>query len=190
MKIYTKRGDTGETDLFGGARVSKAHVRVKAYGDIDNACSAIGLAYSAPHADADLKKALKEIMILLFCAGAEVALAPKENSLNLLKTRLKNQISDDHITMLEQAIDEMDAKLAPLKSFILPCGSDVSGRLHVARTQVRRAEISLIELELAKEAVRPEIKRFFNRLSDYLFVSARLQNAKSAVDDILWSGNL
>jgi len=190
MKIYTKRGDAGVTDLFGGGRVSKSHVRVKAYGDIDCANSAIGLAYSSPGAGENIKKALISIMKLLFSAGAEVAMVPKESASTLLKKRLKNQINDGHVSRLEQEIDVMESKLKPLKSFILPCGSDVSARLHVARTMVRKAEVSLVELMDEGEHLRPEIIRFFNRLSDYLFVLSRLGNQEHRVEDILWSGDL
>ena len=190
MKIYTKRGDTGETDLFGGARVSKSHIRVKTFGDIDVANSAIGLAFSAPGASDEIKEGLTMIMKWLFCAGAEVAAVEKDSALALLKKRLKNHIGDHHITKLEQKIDYMESRLNPLKSFILPCGSDLSARLHFARTMVRRAEISLIELCHAKEQVRPEIIRFFNRLSDYLFVMARLSNQDAFMQDIVWNGQI
>jgi cob(I)alamin adenosyltransferase len=190
MKIYTKRGDAGETDLFGGERVFKGHLRVKAYGDIDKANSALGMAVSLPNIEADLKEALIKILRLLFAVGAEIATAHKESAQHLLEKHLKNQINETHVNMLENAIDEAEDRLMPLKNFILPCGSDLSARLHFARTLVREAEISLWELQASEQNLRPEILRFFNRLSDYLFVLARVANQKAGIDDLLWSGNL
>lgn len=190
MKIYTKRGDEGNTDLFGGQRVSKSHPRVQAYGEIDCANTAVGLAYSSPDVGADIKEDLKKIMELLFCAGAEIATAPKEKAHELLDRMLKNHIEEHHTAWLEQAIDRREASLTPLKSFILPCGGDGAARLHWARTLVRRSEIFLVELRESGEMVRPEILRFFNRLSDYLFVLARFANAQASVADIAWSGQL
>lgn len=190
MKIYTKRGDEGNTDLFGGQRVSKSHPRVQAYGEIDCANTAIGLAYSSPDMGDDIKEDLEKIMKLLFCASAEIATAPKEEAQELLEKRLKNHIEEQHTTWLEQVIDGREACLTPLKSFILPCGCDGAARLHWARTLVRRSEIFLVELKESGEMVRPEILRFFNRLSDYLFVLARLANAQASLPDIAWSGQL
>lgn len=190
MKIYTKRGDAGKTDLFGGERVFKGHLRVKAYGDIDKANSALGMAVSVPNVDLDIKKSLIKTMQLLFIAGAEIATAHKESAQHLLEKHLKNYINEAHVIMLEKAIDEAEQQLKPLKNFILPCGSDLASRLHFARTLVREAEISLWELQESCQNLRPEIMRFFNRLSDYLFVLARLANQKAGLDDLLWSGQL
>ncbi len=189
MKIYTKKGDQGETDLFGGARVSKAHFQVKAFGKIDTANAAIGCAYSSTGLSENLKSHLLTIMKLLFSAGAEVACAPKEKAQSLLERDLKNRINEKHISWLEHCIDEAEDKLSPLRSFILPCGSDASARLHFARTVVREAEIMLIELK-TQSALREEIIKFFNRLSDLLFVLARLANHEAQCPDILWNGAL
>lgn len=190
MKIYTKRGDTGETDLFGGQRVLKNHVRVQAYGDIDTANSAIGFAYGASDLSKNAKKELLMIMRLLFCAGAEIATASKAKAQELLEKHLKNSIDESHVLLLEKSIDDMETKLSPLRNFILPCGSDAAGRLHLARNMVRKAEISLISLRCHNEHVRPEIIKFFNRLSDFLFVLARLANKEAQILDQTWSGNL
>lgn len=190
MKIYTKRGDTGMTDLFGGGRVKKCHLRVKTYGEIDAANSVIGLAHSAPYLSDGCKEQLVRIMKLLFCAGAEIATAPKESAQAILERELKNRISEHHIVALEQGIDEMESHLTPLKSFILPAGSDACARLHYARTAVRRAEVALLELVESGEAVRPDIIKFFNRLSDFLFVMARLANAEACVNEIAWNGQI
>ncbi|USN50958.1 MAG: cob(I)yrinic acid a,c-diamide adenosyltransferase [Myxococcales bacterium] len=190
MKIYTKRGDLGQTDLFGGGRVSKNSLRVKVFGDIDSANSAIGLAYSIVGSSNHLKELLEKIMKLLFCAGAEIATAPKDSAINLLKRDLKNHVSQKHIKWLEDNIDQIEGRLAPLKSFVLPTGSDTAARLHFARTVVRKAEISLVELKEAGSDVREEIVIFFNRLSDLLFVMARFANHENSFNDILWDGSL
>ena len=189
MKIYTKRGDTGMTDLFGGERVKKSNSRVKAYGEIDFANTVIGLAHSVA-SDPFIKEQLVRLMKLLFAAGAEIATAPKEKAQELLDRHLKNRINETHIEALEQGIDEMETKLSPLKSFILPTGTVSAAHLHFARNVVRKAEIALIELVDAGEVIRPEMIKFINRLSDYLFVMARLANALSRVDEIEWSGKL
>lgn len=190
MKIYTKRGDEGFTDLFGGERVPKTHIRVKTGGAIDGACAAIGLAYSAPNVSDPIKKDLAKIMKLLFSAGAEIACASKERAHELLDRKLKNHIEEHHIGWMESIIDAEEANLPPLKSFILPCGSDEAARLHYARYFVRHAETMLIELKDENEAVRPEILRFFNRLSDLLFMLARRANSDAHMPDIPWSGRL
>jgi cob(I)alamin adenosyltransferase len=190
MKIYTKRGDTGMTDLFGGDRVKKSSSRVKAFGDVDAANAAIGLAHSCEGLDDLCRSHLLRIMKLLFCLGAEIATAQKEQAKALLDRQLKNLVQDAHTHSLEQAIDEMETKLLPLKSFILPTGSPASAHLHVARTMVRKAEIALIELVDDGEAVRPEVIKFMNRLSDLLFVMARLANRLAARGEIVWSGQI
>lgn len=190
VKIYTRCGDTGDTDLFGGVRVAKSNPQVKAYGDLDLANTAIGLAYSCAGVSAWSKAVLTEIMKLMFCAGAEVATAPKEKAQVLLSHHLKNYIGDQHVIRLENLIDEIDLKLSPQKSFILPCGSDQAARLHWARTMVRKAEITLIELAEGGHEVRPEIISFINRLSDLLFMMARLANCEAGCPDILWNGLL
>ncbi len=190
MKIYTKKGDSGETDLFGGARVLKSHVRVKAYGEIDCANTAIGLVYSTPGLSDSLKNQLEKIMKLMFSAGAEVATAPKDSAMILLEKNLKNRLSERHITWLEESIDQAEEKLSPLRNFILPCGSDAAARLHFARNMVRKAEVALIELREAGFELRSEIIIFFNRLSDLLFVLGRLANHEAKCPDILWNGAL
>lgn len=189
MKIYTKRGDAGETDLFGGGRVTKNHDRVRAFGSIDVANTAVGLAYSTSGLGGSIRQDLEQVMKLLFCAGAEIATAPKKTAQSLLKKHLQNQIDKEHVLWLEQRIDEHEEELLPLKNFILPCGSDASARIQWARAMVRQAEISLVGL-VEQEDVRPEMLQFFNRLSDFLFVLARSANKEAGVQDITWSGTL
>lgn len=189
MKIYTKRGDSGETDLFGGERVLKNHPRVMAYGDIDAANCAIGMAVSTAGIPNEMKQALVAIMKLLFCAGAEVACAPKDKAHDLLDRHLRNHIGERHIEFLESGIDAMEKNLVPLKNFILPTGSELSSRLHFARTVVRHAESTLVALSNISP-VRLDLIKFINRLSDYLFVMARAANHAMNVDDITWHGTL
>lgn len=181
MKIYTKTGDAGETGLFGGARVSKASARVESYGDIDELNSVLGLALVEPF-DAEVCALLSEVQSRLFDLGAELASAP--DSKVALGIAL---IGDAEVGALERAIDRADAELPPLKSFVLPGGSRAAALLHVARTVCRRAERRLVAL--ASEAtVRPEALRYLNRLSDALFVFARLANQRAGIADIPWAG--
>ena len=178
MKIYTKQGDAGETGLFGGTRVSKASARVAAYGDVDELNSTLGVARAAG-LDADVDSLLASIQSELFELGAELAARPgKDVGLP--------PIGDAQVEALERAIDRAEEELAPLASFILPGGSLAAAHLHVARTVCRRAERAIVGLG-AGEA-RPEVLRYVNRLSDLLFVLARLANHRRGVVDVPWRG--
>lgn len=179
MKIYTKTGDAGETGLFGGTRVSKASARVAAYGDVDELNSVLGVARLHP-IDEARDALLQQIQSELFDVGAELAARPgKDVGIPL--------VDDGDIERLERAIDAAEEELAPLESFILPGGSPGAAHLHLARTVCRRAERSVVGLA-AGEAVRPEIVRYLNRLSDLLFVLARLANTRAGVADVPWRG--
>jgi cob(I)alamin adenosyltransferase len=179
MKIYTKTGDAGETGLFGGTRVSKASARVSAYGDVDELNSAIGVA-RLHRLDDERDALLGAIQNELFDLGAELAARPgKESSVP--------RIGEEEIERLERAIDRVDEEVGPLASFILPGGSPGAAYLHLARTVCRRAERSVVALAAA-EQVRPEVLRYLNRLSDLLFVLARLANARAGVADVPWEG--
>jgi cob(I)alamin adenosyltransferase len=188
VKIYTKRGDEGFTDLFGGARVLKNHAQVRAYGEIDMANSAIGFALSAA-VDSDLRDNLLWAMRLLFSAGSEVATAQKSSAEAILEKHLDEPIQDQHSEMLESMIDAAEGELVPLKTFILPTGSDLSARLHLARCAVRRVEVALLDFRAEGLKLRPEILKFFNRLSDALFVFARLANHRQSSPEIYWQGS-
>ncbi len=181
MKIYTKTGDAGETGLFGGARLSKADARVESYGEVDELNSAIGVARAAKlsgSADAVLAR----VQLELFDLGAELATTPgKEHNLTT------PHIGDPQIEALEGAIDAHDAVLAPLTHFVLPGGSMAAAQLHVARAVCRRAERRVVSLA-ATEAVRPELVKYLNRLSDLLFTLARHENHASGVPDVPWMG--
>lgn len=181
MKIYTKTGDRGETGLFGGARVSKAAERVEAYGEIDELNSAIGFARAA-QLSASTDAFLHLVQSHLFDLGAELACTPgKESKLGL------PLISDDAITRIETEIDAIEDRLEPLKLFVLPGGSEGASRLHLARTICRRAERRLVLLASIEE-VRPELIRYINRLSDFLFSAAREENRVAGVADVPWIG--
>ena len=177
MRIYTRTGDGGETGLFGGARVSKASARVEAYGDVDELNSAIGLARLHP-IDAARDTLLARVQSELFDLGAE---------LGSVKDPGVPPVGDGEVAALEAAIDAAEAELSPLASFVLPGGCPGAAHLHLARAVCRRAERGVVRLA-ATEAVRAEAIRYLNRLSDLLFVLARLANARAGVEDAPWTG--
>ncbi len=175
MKIYTRTGDSGETSLFGGKRVSKTDTRIEAYGTVDELNSFIGVIRSSwPDSPIDVQ--LDAIQRDLFDVGAQLA-APGND-------RFRG-VSSARIEALEQGIDEMERHLAPLTNFILPGGAIPGAHLHVARTVCRRAERFVVSL--GDEAPAMTLA-YLNRLSDYLFVAARFANAQHGVDDVPWSG--
>jgi cob(I)alamin adenosyltransferase len=181
MKIYTRTGDQGDTGLFGGGRVPKNHPRVAAYGDVDELNSMLGVVRAAaPGATFD--PLLESIQRDLFSLGAQLA-SPEPAT--VAKALGKAQLSDDRVAELERLIDEADRELPPLRAFVLPAGTPKAAALHLARTVCRRAERSVVGL--AQEA---ELPAFFivylNRLSDLLFVLARLANHREGVDDEPW----
>lgn len=183
MKIYTKTGDRGDTGLFGGDRVSKASARVEAYGDVDELNSVLGLARAEQLGveGADRFDALLlAIQSRLFDLGAELANGrSKDLGIPL--------VDDADIEAMELAIDAAETELAPLKAFVLPGGTVLASRLHMARTVCRRAERRVVALASEVE-LRPETIRYLNRLSDLLFVLARLANARRGVPDVPWRG--
>ena len=181
MKIYTKTGDRGETGLFGGARVSKASARVDAYGALDELNSVLGLVRTEPF-DEELDALLGRVQSQLFNLGAELATAPESKVAVGVPL-----VSEAEVAALEGAIDRAEAELPPLKTFVLPGGSRAAAHLHLARTVCRRAERKLVLLGQT-ESVRPEAVRFVNRLSDALFVFARLANQRLGVADVPWLG--
>ncbi len=174
-KIYTKGGDKGLTSLGDGKRVSKNSLRVKSYGEVDEVNATIGVVVC--YCSDQLKKNLKNIQNHLFDIGADLCIPDKNKKAKSL---------NEGINMLEKEIDKMNTKLSPLKSFILPGGTKSSSFLHLARTITRRCERSLVELD-SKEKINSEIIIYINRLSDFLFVAARIENMKDG--DILWVPN-
>lgn len=181
MKIYTKTGDAGETGLFGGARVSKASLRVATYGDVDELNSTIGWARVAV-SDGTLDALLNRIQSDLFEVGAELGSTAERKQKSSMP-----MIEEAQVETLERAIDTYEEGPPPLMSFVLPGGSESASRFHIARCVCRRAERSLVELG-AHEAVRGELFRYINRLSDLLFVLARYANHAAGVEDIPWKG--
>ena len=186
-RIYTRGGDSGETSLGRGERVAKHDPRVEAYGTVDEANSVIGLARSAiggstpspaHHAEADAM--LARIQNDLFDLGAD--LCTPEGEARRGEQALR--IVPSQVERLEREIDAMNGELAPLKSFILPGGSDAAAWLHLARTVARRAERRMTQLA-AEQPVNPEAIKYVNRLSDHLFVLARRLNDNGA-KDVLW----
>src|SRR6185312_12520853 len=176
-RIYTRGGDGGETSLGDGARIAKSDLRVAAYGTVDEANAAIGLArlHAAPDADIMLGRIQNE----LFDLGADLA-TPEEGR----KAAGALRIVAPQVERLEREIDALNAELQPLASFVLPGGTPCAAYLHLARTLVRRAERLAVELR-AREAVNPEALKYLNRLSDHLFVLSRHVNDKGA-RDVLW----
>ena len=171
FKIYTKTGDKGETALYGGTRVSKASARVEAYGTIDELNAFIGVAKSHID-DKDCVEQLAKIQYDLFTLGSEAATPLDKIYLANGKSRLPVTIKEEDISGLEVWMDKMDESLEPLQFFILPGGGKAATFLHVARTICRRAERGMVFLNETEE-VRPELIKYLNRLSDYLFIMAR-----------------
>jgi cob(I)alamin adenosyltransferase len=180
-KIYTRTGDDGSTGLANGERRAKCDSRVEAYGDIDETNSFIGLARLSTAAFPELDSMLARIQNDLFDLGADLATPTSEQPLGYEPLR----IIGAQVTRLEQEIDALNARLAPLGSFILPGGSPAAASLHLARAISRRAERRMVALALEGEAVSAPALQFVNRLSDFLFVAARIANDEGAAD-ILW----
>ncbi|MCH6576363.1 MAG: cob(I)yrinic acid a,c-diamide adenosyltransferase [Proteobacteria bacterium] len=186
-KIYTRGGDKGETSLGDGSRIAKHDTRVAAYGTVDEANAVIGLARLHTSGEADA--ALARIQNDLFDLGADLCRPEGDEKGQGASDAAKNakgplRIIQAQIDRLEAEIDGMNAELAPLESFVLPGGTEASATLHLARTVVRRAERLITELART-EAVNPSAIAYINRLSDHLFVLARVLNDKGG-RDVLW----
>lgn len=179
MKIYTKTGDAGQTALFGGTRVDKHDARVEAYGSVDEANAAVGLARALGRCP-DLGPWLEDIQSDLFAVGAELA-CPEEKLPKLSIPR----IDASRIAQLEGLIDRIDPELPPLKNFVLPGGTQGAAALHQARTATRRAERRVTHLS-QQSRVNPAIVVYLNRLSDLLFVLARYENSQAETPDVPW----
>ena len=171
-KIYTRGGDKGYTSLGDGKRIKKSSIRIKAYGEVDEINSIIGIAIC--FCSQSLKKSLIKIQNDLFDLGADLCIPGGEK---------KIVIDSDQTKFLEQELDKINNKLSTLKSFVLPGGTKSSAYLHHARTVTRRCERSVVELR-NKEKINNEVIKYINRLSDFLFVAARIENNNDG--DILW----
>jgi len=180
-KIYTRTGDGGTTRLASGATVSKADLRVEAYGGVDETNATIGLARLSTGADATLDPILARIQNDLFDLGADLATPPAANEAE----RPRLRIVDSQVARLEVEIDALNSGMAELTSFVLPGGSAAAAALHLARTICRRAERTCVALA-ERESVSPAALKYLNRLSDLLFVAARYANDEGR-GDVLWS---
>ena len=179
MKIYTKTGDKGETSLFGGERVSKDELRIEAYGTVDELNSVIGSA-RAFNDNGEMDLILGEIQYRLFVLGADLATPNGGGNTSVPR------VSAEDVAIVEKKIDEIEARLDPLKSFILPGGSKAASLLHQARTVCRRAERRVVSLSKRGETSE-ETLIYLNRLSDFLFVLARYANKIGKVAETLWN---
>jgi cob(I)alamin adenosyltransferase len=180
-RIYTRTGDRGDTGLFGGGRVPKDHPRVAAYGDIDELNAFVGMARAAepmPRIDEVLAPVQRD----LFSLGALLATPDRDKMHEQLE---KARLTDARVAQLEQAIDDGEQELEPLKAFILPGGTPKAAALHVARTVCRRAERAVIALQREAE-VPPVVLTYLNRLSDLLFVLARVASRRAGAGEVTW----
>ena len=185
MKVYTRTGDDGTTALFGGGRVAKSHPRIAAYGTVDEANAALGMARAAlpvgdrsaadDRADALLQRLQNELFVL----GGDLA-SPGDVSYPVPR------IEGHHVRALEEEIDALTADLAPLKHFVLPGGTACAAALHLGRTVARRAERLVVETA-ALEEVSADAIQYLNRLSDLLFTLARWVNAQAGVAEPVWA---
>ncbi|MFT3673981.1 cob(I)yrinic acid a,c-diamide adenosyltransferase [Aestuariivirga sp.] len=184
-KIYTRTGDAGETALGSGERVSKANLRIAAYGTVDEANSTLGIVrlHTAAPELARLDAVLLRIQNELFDLGADLCVPDRGEPLPYEPLRMTAQ----QATRLEEEIDTLNADLDPLRSFVLPGGHPAAAYLHLARTIARRAERQIVALKAqGGEHVNEHAVTYINRLSDFLFVASRWVNAKSGAGDILW----
>ena len=180
MKIYTRRGDRGETDLFGGERVAKDALRVESYGAVDELCAALGVA-AAASSQADVLALVEEIQSTLFSLGAYLATPEAAH-------RAKAGISepgDAEVLALEKRIDGFAAELPTLERFILPGGTPAAAGFQLARAVCRRAERRTITLH-REQPLSEALLRYLNRLSDLLFILGRLENRRSGVKEPEW----
>ena len=179
MGLYTKTGDQGETGLFDGSRVPKDHLRVEAYGAVDETNALLGWASIAVE-DTDLQEHLRQIQGDLFVVGADLATPGRGPQRNSIPT-----VEESLVSRLEDWIDEAENAVPALKTFILPSGCEAGCRLHVSRTACRRAERLTVRL-CATEEIGTQVIPYLNRLSDLLFAWARLVNAQAGVTEHPW----
>ncbi len=182
-KLYTRGGDAGKTSLFGGRRVAKDHPRVVAYGTVDELNSALGVSISFIK-QRKLVSQLNAIQNELFNIGAELA---SDKPVRRGKKRSGAfQLQSANTEVIERLIDDYDARVPPLKTFILPSGTSASATMQHARTVCRRAERNVVTLA-RKEKINPEIVAYLNRLNDLLFALARYLNKTARIRELLWN---
>jgi cob(I)alamin adenosyltransferase len=184
VKVYTRGGDAGETSLFGGERIRKDALRVESYGAVDELNATLGVARAEIEAE-DLQAILKELQNGLFDLGGELATPDVEERAKKGKEIPRIDASD--VARLERWIDSLDEELEPLRSFVLPGGHRGAARLHLARTVARRAERRVVALS-EREPVADAVLAYLNRISDLLFVLARVANRRAGVAESIWKG--
>jgi cob(I)alamin adenosyltransferase len=182
VTIYTRRGDAGETDLIGGRRISKDHLRVEAYGAVDELNAAVGAALAASDHE-DLCDVARGIQSLLFEIGEILAMPDAQRRAKSGVPELEAQ----HVDALERHIDRLEQELGPLRRFVLPGGTAAAAAFHVARTTCRRAERRCVALH-GREPLDAVVLGYLNRLSDLLFVMARVENRRAGIGDVEWVG--
>jgi cob(I)alamin adenosyltransferase len=180
MKIYTRRGDGGETDLLGGSRVTKDHLRVEAYGAVDELSASLGVC-AAVTRHSDLRAIVQQVQARLFGLGSYLATVAGRRPPDGAES---SSLAED-VDALEQQIDRLEEELEPLRRFILPGGCQAAAFFHVARTSCRRAERRSVGLH-REEPLDEAALRYLNRLSDLLFVMARVENRRASVGEIEW----
>ena len=180
LKIYTKTGDAGKTSLLGGTKVPKNHIRIESYGNTDELNSFLGLLNDQIR-DKETSLFLRQIQDRLFTIGSMLAMETKKKSAIAIPI-----LHEEDVSQLEKKIDDMDKELSPMKSFVLPGGHTLVSTAHICRTVCRRAERSVVNLQINGEFVDPVIIKYLNRLSDYLFILARWLAKKNKAEEILW----
>lgn len=180
QKIYTKTGDGGKTSLIGGTKVSKSHLRIESYGTVDELNSFIGLCIDLLK-EHNVEHVLAEVQDRLFTIGSALAVDPQKEP----KLKLPD-LKEDDVIVLEREIDSITQFLPPMKSFVLPVGHQAVSTLHVARCVCRRAERICVRMEDEGMEIEKIIIKYLNRLSDYLFMLARLATSRLGVDEMPW----
>ena len=180
-RIYTRAGDAGTTRLANGREVSKADLRVEAYGAVDETNACVGLARLHTTAAGELDQSLGRIQNELFDVGADLSTPPKRGE----KEGEVLRVSEAQVSRLEVEIDALNGALPPLESFVLPGGAPAAAALHLARTVCRRAERAVVRLVESGEPASPAALKYLNRLSDYLFVAARFANDRGSAE-VFW----
>ncbi|MFL5918542.1 MAG: cob(I)yrinic acid a,c-diamide adenosyltransferase [Gaiellaceae bacterium] len=176
-RIYTRAGDTGETSLGDGSRVAKLDCRIGAFGTVDELNAALGVVLAHADVPEGLREPLERVQNDLFDVGADLSVPFG------IGDRLR--VTQEHVDRLEALCDDFNANLPPLKSFVLPGGTAVAARLHVARTTCRRSERDALTAE-GEHGINPLVLAYLNRLSDFLFIAARWANAEAGRDEPLW----
>ncbi len=178
-KVYTRKGDQGETRLGGGQKVAKDSIRIETYGTVDELNSAIGVALSFDPVK-KVQEALTQIQHELFTLGGDLCVLEEDK-----QKRQASPIEPTHIEALENLIDDLNKELKPLEEFVLPGGTKAAAFLHQARCVCRRAERLAVRLA-REEKIGDHVLKYLNRLSDALFVLARYENHKKGVEDVYW----